>query len=262
MDELGFQAIKSAGFVAAVVLVVGLQRIAPHSRVRGSRGVNFGLWGVNLVVMGTVCGACACVASIWATRHELGVLNAVGAPGWLAVLATVVGLDFVSYCWHRLNHVVPLLWRFHQVHHADGLFSASTGVRFHPGELLLSLPLRLAAVVILGAPVLGVIVFEVIFGFANLLVHGDIDLPRGLERIVEKFFVTPALHRRHHGRAAGQLGTNFGTIFSVWDRLLRSFGENRSAAKIEVGIAAVPQSLSLGGVLRLPFSPSRVPVAT
>jgi sterol desaturase/sphingolipid hydroxylase (fatty acid hydroxylase superfamily) len=148
------------------------------------------------------------------------------------------------------------------VHHADGLFSASTGVRFHPGELLLSLPLRLAAVVILGAPVLGVIVFEVIFGFANLLVHGDIDLPRGLERIVEKFFVTPALHRRHHGRAAGQLGTNFGTIFSVWDRLLRSFGENRSAAKIEVGIAAVPQSLSLGGVLRLPFSPSRVPVAT
>ncbi len=254
MGEVEFQAIKSAGFVAAVVLVFSLQRLSPHHGVRRARRVNLGLWGVNLLVIGGACGACACAASLWASRHEVGVLNVVDLTSWTAVVGTVVALDFVSYGWHRVNHVVPFLWRFHQVHHADAQFSASTGVRFHTGEILLSLPLRLGAVVLLGAPVVGVIVFELIFGAANLLVHGDIDLPPRLERALERVFVTPALHRRHHGRAVCQHGTNFGTVFSVWDRLFASFGPNSSSSKIEIGLDAVAAGLSFAGLLRLPFS--------
>lgn len=261
MGEGEFQAIKSTGFVVAVLLVLGLQRMSPHSRAGGSRRVNLGLWGVNLVVMGGVCGACACAASLWASRHEFGLLNAIATPPWVAVLATVIGLDFVSYGWHRLNHAVPLLWRFHQVHHGDGLFTASTGVRFHPGELLLSLPLRLAAVLLMGAPVVGVLGFELSFGIANLFVHGDIDLPLPLERSLEHVLVTPALHRRHHGRSAQQHGTNFGTIFSWWDRVLATFGASSSVSSIAIGLDGVPRSLSFRGVLRLPFSASRARVS-
>jgi sterol desaturase/sphingolipid hydroxylase (fatty acid hydroxylase superfamily) len=254
-----FQSLRAAAFIAAAGLAFGLQRVSPHARIRGSWRVNLGLWAVNLVVMGAVCGACACSVAVWASRHGLGVLNAIDAPSWLALPVSVVALDLVSYAWHRANHVFPLLWRFHQVHHSDRAFTASTGVRFHPGELLLSLPLRLAMVVALGAPAAGVIVFEVVFTLANLLEHGDIDYPCRLERSIERLFVTPALHRRHHGKEGRQLGSNFGTIFSLWDRLLGTYGESTSAARVDIGLAQIREDLALFGALALPLSSARAP---
>src|SRR5437867_11890758 len=110
------------------MLAVGLQRVAPHAGLRGSGRVNVGLWTVNLGVMSAVCGACACTVSRWAAARHLGVLNLVTVPLWGAIPATILVLDFVSYTWHRANHVVPVLWRFHQVHHSDTSFTASTGV--------------------------------------------------------------------------------------------------------------------------------------
>src|SRR5262249_56613757 len=104
-----------------------------------------------------------------------GVLNVVAAPGWLAVAASVLLLDLVSYGWHRANHAFGLLWRFHRVHHSDVTFTVSTALRFHPGELLLSLPVRLLAVFALGVPVAAVLVFELAFTLANLLEHVDVD---------------------------------------------------------------------------------------
>jgi sterol desaturase/sphingolipid hydroxylase (fatty acid hydroxylase superfamily) len=259
MSELEFQVVRAAGFVAAVGLVLGLQRFSPHRRVTGYRGVNIGLWGLNLVVMGGVCGACACTVAVWAARRDFGLLNIFEVPTWIAVLTSVVVLDFVSYCWHRANHVLPFLWRFHQVHHADPNFSASTGVRFHPGELLLSLPLRLSAVTLLGAPITGVIVFELTFGIANLFEHGDIDIRLRLEGILQRVLITPALHRRHHGRAVAQLGSNFGTVFSLWDRLFGTYGDSTSATQIEIGLEAIPTELPFRRVLELPLSPTRAP---
>jgi sterol desaturase/sphingolipid hydroxylase (fatty acid hydroxylase superfamily) len=154
----------------------------------------------------------------------------------LAVTVGIIGLDAVSYAWHRANHRLPLLWRFHQVHHGDASFHVTTALRFHPGELLLALPVRLAAVITLGVPPDGVLVFELVFGVANLLVHGNFDVPRRVEPIVRALLVTPALHRAHHASDWRDLNTNFGTIFSCWDRLAGTFRASDPARRVVTGL--------------------------
>jgi sterol desaturase/sphingolipid hydroxylase (fatty acid hydroxylase superfamily) len=154
-----------------------------------------------------------------------------------------LGLDAVSYLWHRLNHSVPLLWRFHRVHHADASFSVTTALRFHPGELVLSIPIRLAAIVALGVPPQAVLVFEVVFGAANVLEHGNFDLPRRLEGAVQRVFVTPALHRVHHIAEWHVLDSNFGTVFSIWDRIGRTLRAGDPARRVVTGL---PDRAGLG----------------
>lgn len=260
MDETQFQVLRSAAFALAAALAFAAQRVSPYAGVRGSMRTNVGLWLVSGVVTGLVCGTCAFGVARWSEARGFGLLHVAPAPGWLAIVATVAALDLLSYLWHRANHVVPFLWRFHHVHHSDRRFTASTALRFHPGELLLSLPIRLAVVAALGAPVLGVLVFEAVFALANLFEHGDIRLPRDLERRVEGVLVTPALHRFHHSRAGLERDHNFATIFSFWDRLLGTYRRTTSAEHVDVGVTDVPRDLGLGAVLLLPaVSPSPEP---
>ena len=252
MDETSLQALRGAGFVAAAIFALVAQRVFPHAGLRESWRVNGGLWLINAGVMGAACGACACSVSAWATRSGFGVLNQSPVSPWAAVLITIVVLDLVSYGWHRANHRVTFLWRLHQVHHSDHHFTVSTGVRFHPGELLLSLPIRLAAVAAIGAPVLAVVLFEVLFTVANLFEHGDIRLPLRTETWLSLVGVTPALHRRHHTNVGPARDTNFGTIFSVWDRTFRTFTACDSGTRVETGLPGT-EDLGLLGTLRLPF---------
>jgi len=236
VSEARFQLLRGVAFVVAVALAMGLQRLTPHARPRGSWQVNGGLWCVNLLVVGLACGACACTVARWAAGARFGVLNVVPMPGWCAVPVTLVALDFVSYGWHRANHRIPFLWRFHRVHHTDPSLTVSTGVRFHPGELLLSFPVRLGAVALLGASAEAVVLFEACFTVANLLEHGDIDLPLRFERALGRVCVTPALHRRHHAKLGPDRDPNFGTIWSIWDRLLGTFVDNDSATAVDTGL--------------------------
>jgi sterol desaturase/sphingolipid hydroxylase (fatty acid hydroxylase superfamily) len=254
VSEAQIQLLRSGGFVTALLVALLLQRLLPHARLRGSSSVNAGFWAINLVVMGLVCGACACLVARWAAAEGVGLLHIVPAPRWLAVAVTVLALDGVSYAWHRANHRFPLLWRFHQVHHSDPSFTVSTGVRFHTGELLLSLPLRLVAVASLGAPVEGVLAFESIFALANLVEHGDIALPFALERRLALTFVTPGLHRHHHTKAGRDRDTNFGTILVLWDRLLGTFAPSDSRRRIETGIPGLDRPIGLVEALSLPLS--------
>lgn len=252
MSEMEFQIVKSVGFVAALCLTVALQRLAPHRALAGSWQANTSLWVINALVLGVVCGGCACAASLWASGAGIGLLNQGSDSLWLAIPISVIGMDFVSYFWHRANHVVPLLWRFHQAHHCDSQYTVTTALRFHPAELLMALPVRLFAVVILGVPVLGVIVFEVVFAFSNFWEHGNINLPRKLEERLGHAFITPALHRRHHSMDSDWLNSNYGTIFSLWDRLLGSFGDNGSSTRVETGLPGVEPSLGALGILAMP----------
>ncbi len=254
MTEHEFNIIRSVGFLAAAGFALALQRRRPHARLQRPAGSNIGLWAVNLIVLGAVCGGCACTVARWAAAQGVGLLNVTAAPLWVALPVTVLALDLVSYCWHRANHRIRPLWRFHQVHHSDATFTVSTGVRFHPGELVLSLPLRLVAVVGIGAPLTGVILFELIFSVANLIEHGDIDVPLGLERRVGRVLITPALHRWHHARAPAELGSNYGTIFAFWDRLLGTFVDNSSAVRVDTGLAELRETPGLAGALVLPRS--------
>lgn len=255
VTEHEFNLLRSAGFVLAVVIAFGLQRIAPHARLRGSWQTNCGLWAVNLLVLGAVCGACACTVARWAEAQGIGLFAVVPAPRWSAVVVTVLALDVVSYCWHRANHRIRVLWRFHRVHHSDITFTVSTGARFHPGELILSLPLRLTAVVLLGAPPAGVLIFELVFTIANLVEHGDTNLPAAVERALAGVLITPALHRLHHSRQWADLNTNFGTIFSVWDRLFATHAASSSAVEVQTGLPGVTQPTGFLGALLLPGVP-------
>jgi sterol desaturase/sphingolipid hydroxylase (fatty acid hydroxylase superfamily) len=252
MTEQDLRVLRLIGFAIAIAGALALQKFSPHGRTPGSTRVNAGLWLVNVVVTGTICGACVCSAARWATQSNIGLLNWYAMPVWVAFPVSVAFLDLVSYAWHRANHAVPFLWRWHQVHHSDTAFSVSTALRFHPGELLLSLPLRLAAVVGLGVPVAAVVLFEVAFTFANAIEHGDIDLPRRFETTTARVLVTPALHRWHHTVSRRDRDTNYGTIFSFWDRWLGTLAPNDSRTVVRTGLPDV-SAVTLGSALLLPL---------
>jgi sterol desaturase/sphingolipid hydroxylase (fatty acid hydroxylase superfamily) len=249
-----------AGWSAAGV-ALSIQRLRPHDRRYRARWVNVALWVINGVMMSAVCGACACTVARWAGTAQVGLLNNVTAPAWVGILVSVSGLDFVSYAWHRANHRIRLLWRFHQVHHSDLSFTVSTATRFHPGEILLSLPIRLLAVLVIGAPAMAVVVFEVVFAFANLFEHGNIALPLRLEQHVAGLFVTPALHRRHHASRRTEIDSNFGTILTLWDRLLGTYGSSSSATRFEPGLPNGRRACTVTEALLLPLATSRTGIA-
>ena len=254
--ETSYQLAKGVALASAVVLGLALERWRPHDRLRPAWGTNVSLWAVDTLVTAVVCGTCGWVVASWAAGQRLGLLAWIGAGPWAAVAVGIVGLDVVSYVWHRANHQLPLLWRFHQVHHGDASFHVTTALRFHPGELLLALPVRLAAVIVLGVPPQGVLVFEMVFGAANLLEHGNFDLPSRLEPMVQRFLVTPALHRGHHASNWRELDTNFGTVLSVWDRLAGTFRPVQPDRRVVTGLPGRSgfEAPSLIESLLLPFA--------
>jgi len=251
-EAMGFQIIKSLGFVLAFGLALGFQRWRPHRLLAGSWRANGALWAIDAALLGVVCAGCACSVSRWAKDGGFGLLNQGPFSAWVAIPVSVLGMDLTAYFWHRANHLVPFLWRFHQAHHSDPDYTVTTALRFHPGELLLALPVRLAVVVALGVPIGGVIVFELLFAFSNFFEHGNISLPRPFEDRAGRIFVTPALHRRHHGCEARLLETNFGTIFSFWDRWLRTFVESHSGIYVETGLPGIKPGLGARALVTLP----------
>jgi sterol desaturase/sphingolipid hydroxylase (fatty acid hydroxylase superfamily) len=256
-SELGVPLLRALGPSAALVLGLALERWRPHERLRPAWGTNLGLFAVGTLATAVVCGACGFAVAAWAMAHGVGALAWTGADGAAAIAIGVLGLDAVSYGWHRANHSVPLLWRFHQVHHADESFHVTTALRFHAGELLLAIPVRIAAILALGVPPAGVLVFELVFGAANVLEHGNFDLPGRLEKVARGLVITPTLHRVHHTSDWRELDTNFGTVFSIWDRLGRTFRGSEPERRILTGL---PERRDVGPPalvesLLLPFAP-------
>jgi len=258
MDETRFAYWKTIAFLGSLAMIVAAERLFIWKRFAGpgsGRLRNVWLAATDALVLGVVCAGCSCAASRFATGSGLGLFNRIEAPPWLAVLVTVVSFDALAWAWHRANHRVPALWRFHRVHHSDPAFDATTSFRFHPVELLLSVPVRLLLVLALGAPVVGILVFEVTFGFFNLFVHANLRLPKRLESALAVVFVHPALHRLHHSRVIAESSRNFGTILSVWDRAGRTMLRSDSARAVDVGLDDLDGGRVAGllAQLRLPF---------
>jgi sterol desaturase/sphingolipid hydroxylase (fatty acid hydroxylase superfamily) len=236
LDEPTVQALRGLAPLAAFVVGLALERAVPHAALKPAWRVNLGLFAIGSIVTTLVCGACGFALASWAQDSGFGLLNAIELPLVAGIALTIVGLDLVSYGWHRANHELSGLWRFHRVHHADADYHVSTALRFHPGELLLALPVRLVAIVALGAPPVAVLAFEAIFGMANVLEHGNFNLPLRVERIVGRIFVTPALHRKHHSTERSDRDANYGTVLSVWDRAARTLRPSSSDVRIDTGL--------------------------
>jgi sterol desaturase/sphingolipid hydroxylase (fatty acid hydroxylase superfamily) len=253
------EVVVSGSVAAAFALGLASERLAPHESLRPAWLVNGGVWLAAVTLRALVFGGAEWRVARWVEESGFGALQLAAAPAAFALAATVLGLDFVSYLWHRANHLLRLLWRFHRVHHADPAVHVSTALRFHPGEILLSVPVRLAAIALLGAPLAAVVAFEAIFGAANALQHASFDLPAPVERALGLVLITPALHRRHHSVLRAEHDSNYGTIFSFWDRLGRSRRANSSAEHFPVGLpeGATSDPRSLAAMLGEPFRATR-----
>lgn len=186
---------------------------------------NLGLSVINTVLLRLIFPAAAVGAALFAEARGWGLFSLIEAPAVVAIIASVIALDLVVYLQHRLFHAVPLLWRLHRVHHADLELDVSTGVRFHPIEILLSMLIKIGTVIALGAPALAVLIFEVLLNATTMFNHANVNLPAPLDRVVRMVVVTPDMHRVHHSVRREETNSNFGFNLPWWDRL---FGTYRS----------------------------------
>lgn len=184
---------------------------------------NIALVILNTVVVRIVFPTAAIGVAVYATEQQWGLFNQVNSPAWLAVIVSVVLLDGLIYMQHVMFHAVPAFWRLHRVHHADMDFDVTTGARFHPIEILLSMLIKFAAILLLGPPLAAVVIFEVLLNATSMFNHSNVRLPLGLDRLLRVFIVTPDMHRVHHSHYAHETNSNFGFSLSLWDRLFGTY---------------------------------------
>jgi sterol desaturase/sphingolipid hydroxylase (fatty acid hydroxylase superfamily) len=191
----------------------------------------------------------------------MGVFNVVGVPFAVAFVLSLVVLDLAIWLQHRLFHAVPLFWRLHRVHHADLDFDVTTGARFHPLEILLSMLFKLTVVAALGAPALAVLAFEVLLNATSMFNHGNVRLPASVDRILRLAVVTPDMHRVHHSIDPRETNSNFGFNLPWWDRLFGTYraqpAAGHDAMTIGIGQFRAPRELWLDRMLLQPFRADR-----
>jgi sterol desaturase/sphingolipid hydroxylase (fatty acid hydroxylase superfamily) len=187
-----------------------------------------------------------------------GLLIRSGLPHWLAIVLSVMLLDFIIYLQHAFFHAFPILWRLHMMHHTDLDFDTTTGVRFHPLEVLLSMGIKVGAIFLLGIPALAVVLFEILLNATSLFNHGNVRLPQSIDRVLRFFVVTPEMHRVHHSVIIRETNSNFGFNLPWWDRLLGTYRAQPAAGHegMTIGLSHFrdPGGLTLPRLLVLPFT--------
>lgn len=272
MVEEIFQVTKGLAICVSLAMIGILQVYCPFktyqeldSKTRlKNAAINLALAFTNIFILQVLCGSCLLKVAQSTEATGMGLTH--GWPLALRFLVSLLALDFTAYFWHRVNHRVNFLWRYHQVHHSDEIYDGTTAFRFHFGEVAISLGVRLGVVVALGLPWEGILFFEVLYGFANVFQHGSFTLPRGVEACLQWIFITPGLHRKHHSCLRHHLDRNFGTIFSFWDHLGGSFIPGFSTEdEFPVGLpkdqgfgkdmamGKEPRVLGVGSLLLMPF---------
>lgn len=222
---LGYEApVRLAAFLGTFALLIVLQRIWPRRDVPEDwqrRATNIALVFIDTAILRVAFPLLAVDLAVELEKRGDGALYLL--PGPVAVLAGLLLLDVAIYWQHRLLHRIPLLWRLHRVHHADVGFDVTTGVRFHPLEIVLSMAIKLGIIYLFAIPALAVLLFELILSVASLLTHANLYLPRGLDRRLRWLIVTPEMHRVHHSWHRDETDSNYGFHLSVWDRLFGSY---------------------------------------
>jgi sterol desaturase/sphingolipid hydroxylase (fatty acid hydroxylase superfamily) len=251
-----------AGVLVAMVLWEALAPRRPLAAPRGRRWLsNLGMVALSTLLVRLVIPWSAAATAVLSQEQGLGLLNVVRTPGWLAFLIGIVALDLVIYVQHVLFHHVPVLWRLHRVHHTDLDFDATTGVRFHPVEIALSMGIKLGAVAALGPPPAAVVAFEALLNATSLFNHGNVALPARLDLVLRRLVVTPEMHRVHHSIKTHETNSNFGFNLPWWDHV---FGTYRALPEdghlgMTLGVEGSrdPRRLHLGRLLVLPFERTR-----
>ena len=220
-------AIRLSCFFGVFAVMAVWELLAPRRRLSQSKGRRW-LNNLELVVFNTallrlIFPLAAVGVAASAELNGWGLFNRVAVPAWLALSASVIILDAVIYLQHVMFHAVPLFWRLHRVHHADLDFDVTTGSRFHPVEILLSMLIKFAVIVLLGPPIVAVVVFEVLLNATAMFNHSNVRLPLALDAVLRWLIVTPDMHRVHHSHLGHETNSNFGFNLSVWDRLFGTY---------------------------------------
>src|SRR4051812_21248565 len=253
--------IRTGFFLGVFALMALWEALAPRRHQAIGRWErwpsNLGIVVIDPVVLRVLFPTAAVGMAMFAEDRGWGLFNVLSVPGRAAVPASVVLLDFAIYSQHVAFHAVPPLWRLHRMHHADLEFDVTTGVRFHPAEIVLSMIIKFAVVVALGAPPLAVLVFEVLLNATSMFNHGNVRLPRRLDRFLRWIVVTPEMHRVHHSVLRRETDSNFGFNLPWWDRLFGTYRAEPAAGheSMTLGIDRFrdPAELRLDRMLLQPF---------
>lgn len=226
-------AVRLGAFLAVLLAMAVWEARAPRRALAVPRGRrwpgNLGLVVLGALLVRLLLPVAAVALGAKAEAEGFGLLQQVRLPGWAEVVLAVLALDLAIYFQHVLFHAVPVLWRLHRVHHADLDFDVTTGVRFHPVEILLSMVLKLGAVAALGAPARAVLFFEVLLNATSLFNHGNVRMPAAADRALRWLVVTPDMHRVHHSVVAVETNSNFGFNLPWWDRLFDTYRAHPAA---------------------------------
>lgn len=219
--------IRLAAFLGILVIMTLWEVAAPRRRRDIPRVIrwtnNVALVVLDTVILRLTFPIVAVGLAVMAEERGWGLFNNIEAPLSLAILVSMLLLDLAIYLQHVMFHAVPALWRLHRMHHADLDFDATTGLRFHPVEILISMGIKLAVVAALGPPAVAVLLFEVVLNATALFNHANIELPRPVDKILRLFVVTPDMHRVHHSKEPRETNSNYGFNIPWWDRLLGSY---------------------------------------
>jgi sterol desaturase/sphingolipid hydroxylase (fatty acid hydroxylase superfamily) len=243
--------------VMALWEIAAPRRVFLHTRMK-RWSANLGLVVFNTVLLRLVFPLAAVGFAAYAAEHGWGLLNNVALPEPLALVLAVVAMDFAIYLQHVMFHAVPALWRLHQVHHADPDYDLTTGARFHPIEIILSMLIKVSVIAVIGAPAAAVLVFEVLLNATAMFNHGNVKLPGGIDAGLRLLLVTPDMHRVHHSTDHAEANSNFGFNLSIWDRLFGTYRANTrlSQESMQIGVTGLtgdPRCVSLTGMLVIPF---------
>lgn len=260
-------AVRLGVFIAlfAILALFELHRPlrAPHEQLSLRWVANLGLAFLGAFFIRFVFPAAAVGFGLYAQQHGLGLMRIWQPDPMIAIVLSVVLLDLAIYFQHIVFHFVPLLWRFHRVHHADTEFDVTTAMRFHPIELLISMAIKGLLICLIGPPVVAIMVFELLLNATSLFTHANIHLPEKLDRMLRLAIVTPDMHRIHHSIERSETNSNFGFNIAVWDRLFGTYRRKPQLDQVSMpmGIAELrdpKRAFGFLSMLAFPFKPSRV----
>ena len=255
-------AVRLGMFLGVFGLVALAEVLAPRRQLSVSKATrwvnNLGLVALNTLILRLLFPAAAVGMAAFAAEKGWGLFNYFDLPYVLVVILSVVAMDFVIWLQHVMVHAIPALWRLHRVHHADLDYDVTTGARFHPLEIVLSMLIKFATIAVLGPPVVAVVIFEVVLNATAMFNHGNLRLPTQMDGVLRWFVVTPDMHRVHHSVEDDETNSNFGFNLPWWDRLFGTYKNQPRGGHLAmtIGIRGYrdPKQVDrLAGMLALPF---------
>lgn len=253
--------IRIGSFLAMLIIMGFVETLWPRRVLTASKSdrwlSNISISALSTIIARLITPVIPTALAIWCSQNSVGLFNLLQLPLWMTIPTSVLLLDMVIYWQHVLFHKQQILWRIHRMHHADTDIDASTGIRFHPIEIVLSIFIKLIAILILGPPAIAVIAFEILLNGCALFNHANVRLPIKLDALLRLLMVTPDMHRVHHSTDMREANMNYGFNFPWWDRVFGTYKDqpNLGHANMHIGLNIFRDKsfIRLGKMLTIPF---------